>query len=92
MFPHPNTCSCFQNAFEMATFLWSLVSTFLICRIRFIVWHYHKQISDKVCIYVIYLFLICIKITVKLLPCDNEVVGSSLGNNLFQKCREKLRT
>jgi hypothetical protein len=34
----------FQNAFEMATFLWSLVSFFLICLIGYIVWHYHKQI------------------------------------------------
>ena len=29
---------------------------------------------------------------VKLLPCDHEVTGSSLGNNLLQKCRERLRT
>jgi hypothetical protein len=26
---------------------------------------------------------------VKLLPCDYEVMGSSLGNSLLQKCREK---
>jgi hypothetical protein len=29
---------------------------------------------------------------VKLLPCDHEVMGSSPGNNLLQKCREMLRT
>jgi E1A/CREB-binding protein len=29
---------------------------------------------------------------VKLLPCDHEVMGSSPGNSLLQKCREKLRT
>src|SRR3954466_7331927 len=29
---------------------------------------------------------------VKLLPCDHEVTGSSLGNSLLQKCRERLRT
>jgi hypothetical protein len=27
---------------------------------------------------------------VKLLPCDHEVMGSSSGNNLLQKCRERL--
>jgi hypothetical protein len=30
--------------------------------------------------------------TVKLLPCDHEVMGSSLGNNLLQKGRERMRT
>jgi len=29
---------------------------------------------------------------VKLLPCDHEVTGSSPGNSLLQKCRERLRT
>ena len=29
---------------------------------------------------------------VKLLPCDHEVMGSSPGNSLLQKCRERLRT
>ena len=29
---------------------------------------------------------------VKLLPCDQEVTGSSPGNSLLQKCRERLRT
>jgi hypothetical protein len=29
---------------------------------------------------------------VKLLLCDHEVIGSSLGNNLLQKCKERLRT
>ncbi|XP_044364728.1 uncharacterized protein [Triticum aestivum] len=28
----------------------------------------------------------------KLLPCDHEVMGSSPGNSLLQKCRERLRT
>ncbi|VAH37276.1 unnamed protein product [Triticum turgidum subsp. durum] len=28
----------------------------------------------------------------KLLPCDHEVTGSSPGNSLLQKCRERLRT
>ena len=28
----------------------------------------------------------------KLLPCDHEVMGSSPGNSLLQKYREKLRT
>ncbi|VAI19822.1 unnamed protein product [Triticum turgidum subsp. durum] len=27
----------------------------------------------------------------KLLPCDHEVMGSSPGNSLLQKCRERLR-
>jgi hypothetical protein len=31
-------------------------------------------------------------VAVKLLPCDHEVMGSNLGNRLFQKCRERLRT
>jgi hypothetical protein len=30
--------------------------------------------------------------TVKLLPCDKEVMGSSPGNSLLQKCKERLRT
>jgi hypothetical protein len=30
--------------------------------------------------------------SVKLLPCDHEVMGSSPGNSLLQKCRERLRT
>jgi hypothetical protein len=30
--------------------------------------------------------------TVKLLPCDHEVMGSSPENNLLQKCRERLHT
>lgn len=29
---------------------------------------------------------------VELLPCDHEVTGSSPGNSLLQKCRERLRT
>ena len=29
---------------------------------------------------------------VKPLPCDHEVTGSSPGNSLLQKCRERLRT
>jgi hypothetical protein len=29
---------------------------------------------------------------VKLLHCDHEVIGSSPGNNLLQKCREMLCT
>jgi hypothetical protein len=29
---------------------------------------------------------------VKLLPCDHEVMGSSPGNSLLQKCRERLHT
>jgi hypothetical protein len=29
---------------------------------------------------------------VKLLPCDHEVMGSSLGNSPLQKCREMLHT
>ena len=29
---------------------------------------------------------------VKLLPCDHEVTGSSPGNSLLQRCRERLRT
>ncbi|VAH33209.1 hypothetical protein VPH35_021920 [Triticum aestivum] len=29
---------------------------------------------------------------VKLPPCDHEVTGSSPGNSLLQKCRERLRT
>jgi hypothetical protein len=31
---------------------------------------------------------------VKLLPCDHEheVMGSSLGNSLLQKCKERLHT
>jgi hypothetical protein len=29
---------------------------------------------------------------VKLLPCDQEVMGSSPENSLLQKCRERLRT
>jgi hypothetical protein len=29
---------------------------------------------------------------VKLLPCDHEVMGSSHGNGLLQKCREMLCT
>jgi hypothetical protein len=28
---------------------------------------------------------------VKLLSCDHEVMGSNPGNNLFRKCRKKLR-
>jgi hypothetical protein len=28
--------------------------------------------------------------TAKLLPCDHEVMGSSPGNSLLQKCRERL--
>ncbi|XP_044350612.1 type I inositol polyphosphate 5-phosphatase 5 isoform X2 [Triticum aestivum] len=31
-------------------------------------------------------------LVVKLLPCDHEVMGSSPGNSLLQKCRERLRT
>jgi hypothetical protein len=27
---------------------------------------------------------------VKLLPCDNKVMGSSPGNNLLQKCKKML--
>lgn len=34
LFPHPNTFYFFQNAFELATFLWSLVRIFLIFMIR----------------------------------------------------------
>jgi hypothetical protein len=30
--------------------------------------------------------------TIKLLPCDHEVMDSSPGNSLLQKCRERLRT
>jgi hypothetical protein len=30
--------------------------------------------------------------TVKLMPCDHEVMGSSPGSNLLQKCRERLHT
>jgi hypothetical protein len=29
---------------------------------------------------------------VKLMPCDHEVMGSSPGNSLLQKCRERLHT
>jgi hypothetical protein len=29
---------------------------------------------------------------VKLFPCDHEVMGSSRGNSLLQKCRERVRT
>lgn len=29
---------------------------------------------------------------VKLLPCDQEVTGSSPGNSLLHKCRERLHT
>jgi hypothetical protein len=29
---------------------------------------------------------------VKLLICDHEVMGSSPGNSLLQKCKERLRT
>jgi hypothetical protein len=29
---------------------------------------------------------------VKLLPCDHEVMGSSLENSLLQKCKARLRT
>jgi hypothetical protein len=29
---------------------------------------------------------------VKLLPCDHEVMSSSPGNGLLQKCREMLHT
>jgi hypothetical protein len=29
---------------------------------------------------------------VKLLPCDHEVMGSSPGNSLLQKCRKRLHT
>jgi hypothetical protein len=29
---------------------------------------------------------------IKLLPCDHEIMGSSPGNSLLQKCREMLRT
>jgi hypothetical protein len=29
---------------------------------------------------------------VKLLPCDHEVMGSSPGNNLIQKCKGRLHT
>jgi hypothetical protein len=29
---------------------------------------------------------------IKLLPCDHEIMGSSPGNSLLQKCRERLRT
>jgi hypothetical protein len=29
---------------------------------------------------------------VKLLPCDHEVMGSSPGNSLLQKCWERLHT
>jgi hypothetical protein len=29
---------------------------------------------------------------VKVLPCDDEVMGSTPGNCLLQKCRKKLRT
>jgi hypothetical protein len=29
---------------------------------------------------------------VKLLPCDNEVMGSSPRNILLQKCSERMRT
>jgi len=28
----------------------------------------------------------------ELLPCDHEVMGSSPGNSLLQKCRKRLRT
>jgi pseudo-response regulator 7 len=31
-------------------------------------------------------------VVVKLLPCEHEVMGSSLGNNLLQKCRKMFRT
>jgi hypothetical protein len=31
-------------------------------------------------------------VAVKLLPCDHEVMGSSPGNNLLQKGRERLHT
>ncbi|XBH87655.1 hypothetical protein VPH35_075074 [Triticum aestivum] len=34
----------------------------------------------------------CLGAVVKLLPCDHEVMGSSPGNSLLQKCRERLRT
>jgi hypothetical protein len=35
---------------------------------------------------------ICPGAALKLLPCDHEVMGSSLGNILLQKCRKRLCT
>jgi hypothetical protein len=36
--------------------------------------------------------LVVVVVVVKLLPCDQEVMGSSPENSLLQKCREMLRT
>jgi hypothetical protein len=57
-------------------------STLCICYISITIFYDHLWKG---------LVVVVVVVVVKLLPCDQEVMGSSPENSLLQKCRERLR-
>jgi hypothetical protein len=69
-------------------------SGFLLYSYRGYQYLWHKLVSSDPSLIIFILYTYLMKgspgAVVKLLPFDHEVMGSSLGNNLLQKCRERL--